>query len=281
MRCLVLAGSTTGKASSNPNVYVETPIATLRSLYRLLFEFRGDSELTLIDCSFNILGSDIQGWYVPRKKADKEAIDACLLVLQAVRSRAIAVECACSFQTIQIAIPPLDRILHGIVSGGNRRFAEIIAENHMESLARAYTANRISPDLDEHAGVALHLRDYLSPPALNNLGYYYFAKGQVENSKSLLEQSIALAKKNQIPFALASFNLAMIYFVIGDRVKAIDILRETTVGLEDEKPDCLFVPKVSSKGVDLIEVRKGLDLELERQSALNLLRDSDPTPQVN
>ena len=248
-------------------VYVELPIPILRAIYKLIFDLQGQSETTVIDLRLNIFGSDIQGWYVPRKKKDTDALEQILHVFRIIKDRVNEIGCGCSFQAVDISIPSLATIRDQIVSSGNRRLAELIAGGHANAVLQSYTSKKMSPAIDRNAETAFIMNEYLSPVSLNNLGYYYVSEGVFDRAETLLKMSVATGQKAGEFAALASFNLAMLYARRGDYTAAQQLLRSIS-GFDDDVPVCLFVPKINADGLDFAEVKGNLNLEQEIANAL-------------
>jgi hypothetical protein len=258
-------------------VYVETPIPILRAIYRLLFDSQGQSEITVVDCTLSLFGNDMQGWYVPRKKSESEAMESCVNALKAVSARVTAMDHKCSFQIIQIGIPSLTSILNQIISSGNRRLAELIAVGHANSILESYASKQASSTMSRNAQAAYDLREYLSPTSQNNIGYYYLSIGDSDKAGALLELSITTGKKLGKPSALAIFNLAMTYIQKDDSASAIGLLK-TISGFDDsDMPYCLFVPRMTLDGLRLIELKENPNLPDEIQKALDVLSSGHET----
>jgi hypothetical protein len=82
---------------------------------------------------------------------------------------------------------------------------------------------------------------------------------------------VALAKEEGVPYALAAFNLAMVYLKLDGPQRSIDILREISVSNDDNEPDCLFVPRPTLAGLQLVELQDKPNLLVEVERALNII----------
>lgn len=264
-----------GKGDGITDVFVETPIGTLRSIYQLLFDYQGMDEINLVDCRLNLAGAEVQAWYRPRKRSQKEALNACQEALKILKSRATEVGGGCLAQAIEIPVPPLQNVLLQIAASGNRRLGELIAESHVRNLVEAYQSQRTSASGERHAVAAYSLKEFLAGTSLNNLAYYYFSKSEFDKAATLFNMSLETHAKAESSRVLPAFNLAMVYVKTGYHEKAIALLRETVGMLTDaeEKVFCLFVPRPMGSTLELVEVRGELNLSSEIANALTTLAE--------
>jgi hypothetical protein len=255
-------------------VYVETSIPILQAIYRLLFDSQSQTEIAVLDCTLSLFGTDAQAWYVPRKNADSSTLDTALLILQRIRSRAADVRCSCTFQILNMPVPPISAVLQRIVSSGNRKLAELTAGGHVDAIVETYMSSGVSPNLDRHAGMAFKLKEFLSAMSLNNIGYYYLAQGNLDAARALLDLSVKKWKSLEKSAALPMFNLAMVCLQRSDRLAALELLESiTSVSGDDEDLMCLLVPKLGASGLSVVEVKGNLSLKAEIKESLNLLQN--------
>jgi hypothetical protein len=262
-----------GTAGGPTNVFVETPIALLRSIYRLLFDYQGASEIVLVECGLNLAGAEVQAWYVPRRRGNREALEVCLSTLQVVRTRAEAMGHVCVFQLIDIPVPSLEDVLNRIATSGNRKLGELLADSHANTVFDGYVSQRITTTVERHAAAAYSLREFLSPIPLNNLGYFFSARDDLSKALMLFQLSIEAHVKSEEPHALPSFNMAILHAKNGDAALAVGLLGQIVGSLidPDEKIACLFVPKKVGSAVEFLEIRDRLSLSEEISSALRIL----------
>jgi len=265
-----------GKTDGLTDVFVETPLAILRTIYRLLFDYQGLREITLVDCRLSLPGADLQAWYAPRKRSDTAALEPCLSVLQIVKNSAAQLGGNCFSQLIEIPVPPLHTILERIASSGNRKLGELIAESHVRSVVQAYSSQRTIASTDRNAAAAYSLREFLSGTSLNNLGYFYLAKSDNDKATTLFQSSVEAHRKSRLPYGLPAFNLAVVQIKNGNLPAAIALLREISGPMEDpeEKLMCLFVPRIVDSSLKLLEVRGQPMLSEEIATALTILSGS-------
>lgn len=258
------------------NVFIETPISLLRSVYTLLFDYQGMSEIALADCVLSLAGADIQAWYVPRKRGNTAALEDCMGALESVKSRAQSLGYSCLAQLIEIPVPRLNVVLDRIAASGNRKLGATIAEAHVLQVADRYIARRITTAVERHADAAYALRDFLSPSALNNLGYYFLATNVLDKALTLLKSSVENHMKLGSSHALPVFNIAILYAKGGNSELAAQTLQQLAEYPTDpeEKIACLFVPRRVGSTVEFPEVRDLPNLSGEIANALQILTTS-------
>jgi hypothetical protein len=268
-----------GTGGGPTNVFVETPIAVLRSIYRLLFDYQGMSEITLVDCALNLAGADVQAWYLPRRRGNNEALEACLSALQTVRSRAENIGHICLPQLIEIPIPPLENVLNRIANSGNRKLGELTAETHTKAVVEGYMSQRVTATTDRHAVAAYSLREFLSATSLNNLGYYYSARDDSAKALILFQLSVENHLKSGAPHGLPAFNMAVLHAKNGNTALAVRLLGQLVGSSVDPEEEiaCLFVPKRVESLIEFPEVRDRPNLSGEIASALQVLKAEHPT----
>lgn len=273
-----------GTGGGPTNVFVETPIAVLRSIYRLVFDYQGLPEIILVDCGLSLVGADVQAWYVPRKRGNTGALEACLGALQGVRSRAESIGHSFVSQLVDIPVPPLDNVLARVAASGNRKLGELIAESHGTAVFDGYISRRITAAVERHAAAAYSLREFLSPTSLNNLGYFYSAKGDSDKALILFRLSIENHVKSGQPHALPSFNMAILHAKSGDIALAVGLLGQLAESSVDpeEKIACLFVPRRVDSAIEFLEVRDLPSLFGAISGALQIMttekkEEGDPT----
>lgn len=272
---LELIAQAMGKSDGLTDVFVETPIGTLRSIYQLIFDYQGLTEINLLDCRLNLAGAEVQAWYRPRKRGHREALSVCQEILQMVKRRAEDVGGACLPQIIEIPVPPLGDVLSQIATSGNRKLGELIAEGHIRGLVQAYHSQRTASSTERQAAAAYSLKEFLGGISLNNLGYFYFAKSDLEKAATLFRASIALHIKSNASPTLPAFNLAMVHVKTGCRTEAIDLLRQTfeSPTNSEENVFCLFALRRVDSRVELLEIRGELNVNAEVASALEFLSE--------
>ena len=264
-------------AMGNPNgpadVFVETPLAILRSIYGLLFDHQGFTEVSLVDCRISLAGAELQTLYKPRKRDNSDALQGCLELLGTVGNRVEEIGGNSFAQLVTIRVPPLTDIQKQIATSGNRKLGELIAETHVRSVVQAYFTQRITTPIQRHAAAAVEMAGFLSPTSLNNLGYFFMAQSELEKAARLFQASVDAHRKAKSSHVLPTFNLAVVQIRSGNLELAASTLRKAAEAREETDEDiaCLFVPRRIESRLEVVEIKEQPKLSLEISAAMEAL----------